>query len=59
MYHVMSKLYDKILSAAAELMKKNIGFVGEFLRLDAERKTADVSSQDLLAERATSSRSVV
>ena len=44
---------------AAELMKKKHRFpVEEFLRLDAERKTADVSSQDLLAERKKASKQI-
>lgn len=44
---------------AAELMKKKHRFpVEEFLRLDAERKTADVSSQNLLAERKKASKQI-
>jgi seryl-tRNA synthetase len=44
---------------ATELMKKKHRFpVEEFLRLDAERKTADVSSQDLLAERKKASKQI-
>ena len=44
---------------ATELRKKKHRFpVEEFLRLDAERKTADVSSQDLLAERKKASKQI-
>lgn len=44
---------------AAQLSKKNHQFpIDEFLRLDAERKKADVASQDLLAERKKASKQI-